>query len=367
MAAIRKGDSVVVAGTKKGVFLFHSRDRRRWQSRGPLFPGQSVMHATLDPRDGRTLWAAVATGHWGSMVQRSTDFGESWSKGKENPHFAEGSDLSVERVWLVEPGLDAEVWAGVEPAGLFRSDDGGETWASVDGLNHREDRTSWMPGNGGLCLHTILPYPGDRKRMVVGISAVGVLGTNDGGASWRVMNGDVRADFLPEKATKEDQLGSCVHKMVRDSRDPALLYQQNHCGVYRRRRGDPAWTAIETGLPATFGFPLAAHPHEGGALYAVPLEGDFNRVAPQGRLAVYRTRNGGERWDRLDRGLPQKEAHLTVLREGMATDGQDPVGVYVGTTTGQVYSSRDEGETWTLLRDLLPPVLSVEVGVVGGA
>lgn len=366
MTAVRAGEAVLAVGTRKGLFLLHSPDRQRWGAEGPFFPGRTVMHAVLDPRDGRTLWAAVTTGHWGSMIQRSTNFGGSWAKGEEDPRFEEGSGLSVERVWHVEPGRDAEVWAGVEPAGLFRSDDDGTTWDSVDGLNYREGRADWQPGAGGLCLHTILPYPGDRRRMVVGISAVGVLGTNDDGDSWRVMNGDVRADFLPEKVTAEDQVGSCVHKMVRDARDPAVLYQQNHCGVYRRRRGDPAWTSIEEGLPSGFGFPMAAHPHDPRTVFALPLAGDFNRVTPEGRPAVYRTEDGGDHWAALREGLPREGAYLTVLREGMGTDPLDPAGVYFGTKTGQLYGSRDAGETWTLLRDHLPPVLSVEAGVAGG-
>jgi hypothetical protein len=366
MTEIKPGETVVLAGTRKGLFIFHSRDRRRWSSKGPFFEGHSIMHAVLDRRDGRTVWVGVTTGHWGATVQRSTDFGESWIRGREGPHFPKDSGLSVDRIWQVRPGLDDELWLGVEPAGLFRSEDGGETWNSVDGLNLRPDREEWQPGFGGLCLHTILPYPGDPKRMVVGISAVGVFGTNDGGDTWRVMNGDVRADFLPQKATSEDEIGSCVHKMVRDSRDPAILYQQNHCGVYRRRRGDPAWTPIEEGLPATFGFPMAAHPHEAATVYVVPLQGDYNRVTPEGSMAVYRTTDGGKTWERLWKGLPQQRAYLTILRDAMRTDENDPAGVYVGTTTGQLYYSRDEGETWETLAELLPPILSVETGIAGG-
>ncbi len=367
MADITEGETVVVVGTRKGLFFFHSKDRKSWRSKGPYFEGRTVKHAILDPRDSKTTWAGVTTGHWGPTVQRTLDFGDRWTRGEDGPHYSKESGMSVDRIWHVEPGLENDLWVGVEPAGLFRSDDEGETWTSVDGLNYRDDRKEWEPGAGGLCLHTILPYPGDSKRMVVGISAVGVLGTNDRGESWRVMNGDVRADYRPEKIMKEDQVGSCVHKMVRDPKNPAILFQQNHCGVYTRKRGDPVWTSIEEGLPSGFGFPMAAHPHDAGTLYVVPLVGDFNRVTPNGSMGVYRTSNGGRSWDRLSKGLPQENAYLTILREAMQTDPNDPVGVYVGTKTGQLYYSRDEGESWSLLTDLLPSVLSVETGIVGGA
>jgi hypothetical protein len=224
-----------------------------------------------------------------------------------------------------------------------------------------------MPGGGGLCLHTILPYPGEPKRMVVGASAVGVLGTNDGGATWRVMNGGIRADYLPQKVTAEAALGSCPHKIVRDAADPAILYMQNHCGVYKRRRGDAQWTEIGKGLPSRFGFPMVAHPSEGGTVYTVPLEADSNRVTPGGALRVYRTTNGGKKWEPLGKGLPQKGAFFTILREGLATDGNDPAGLYVGTTTGQLYASRDEGASWAPIAETLPPIVSVEAGIARGA
>lgn len=365
MIEVKDGEAVVLAGTRKGLFLFHSRDGKQWQAKGPYFEGVPVRSAALDPRDGRTVWAGVTSEHWGATIHRSTDFGDSWARAAEGPRFSKESGLSVDRVWKVQPGVDEEVWAGTEPAGLFRSVDGGDTWASVDGLNYRAERKDWQPGGGGLCLHTILPYPGEPKRMVVGISAVGVLGTNDGGSSWRAMNGDVRADFLPEKVTAEDQLGSCPHKIVRDSGNPDVLYMQNHCGVYRRARGDAGWTAIEAGLPSTFGFPALAHPHDAGTVYVVPLVGDFNRVTPDGAMAVYRTTNGGKTWERRSKGLPQKDAYFTVLREGLATDAGDPAGIYVGTTTGQLYHSRDGGDSWGTIAEYLPQVASVEAGIAG--
>ncbi|HEY4705004.1 MAG TPA: exo-alpha-sialidase [Thermoplasmata archaeon] len=372
MAAIKKGDTVVLVGTRKGLFLFHSRDRRRWQSRGPYFEGQTIRHAILDPRDGKTVYAGATSEHWGSTVARTTNFGGSWDLGKEGPRYSKESGLTVTRIWQIQPGADGDLYAGVEPAGLFRSEDGGATWASVEGLNYRPDREKWDPGAGGLCLHTVLPYPGEPKRMLVGISSSGVFGTSDGGATWREMNGGVRK-YEGGGSFEDGKIGTCPHKIVRDARDPAILYMQNHVGVYRRARGDPQWTVVEDGLPkiekkvpASFGFPIAAHPHDAGTAYAVPLEGDYNRVTPRGAMAVYRTRNGGKRWQRLSRGLPQKDAWFTILRDALRTDDNDPAGVYVGTTTGQLYASRNEGDSWRLLADHLNGIQSVEAGTVGG-
>lgn len=365
MADVKRGETVVSVGTRKGLFLLHSKDRRKWKLRGPFFEGVTVHDAKLDARDGRTVWAGVTSDHWGASVQRSRDWGGKWKRSKTEPRYPKESGLSVDRIWSVEPGIDGETWAGVEPAGLFRSDDGGDTWRSVEGLNAREDRKSWMPGGGGLNLHTILPYPGDAKRMIVGASAVGVLGTSDAGKSWRVMNGDVRADYSPKKRTDEHETGSCAHKIVRDSRDPAVLYMQNHCGVYRRARGDAGWTDISKGLPSRFGFPMVAHPHDRGTVYVAPLAGDFNRVMPDGAMAIWRTKDSGKSWKRLAKGLPQKNAWATVLREGMAVDGEDPAGVYFGTTTGEVWASRDEGASWSLAAERLPPVSSVHAARAG--
>lgn len=372
MADVKKGETVVVVGTRKGLFLFHSRDRKRWRSRGPYFEGGEVRHAVLDPRDGRTVYAGIGSEHWGAVVARSTNFGGKWHVGEEGPRFTKESGISVTRIWQIQPGIDDSLWIGVEPAGLFRSEDRGRTWASVDALNYWPGREKWDPGGGGLCLHTVLPYPKDAKRMLVGISAAGIFATNNGGRSWKMYDAGVRRYGKQEVFDRED-LGTCVHKMVRDAKDPAIVYQQNHVGVYRRARGDPAWSKIEKGLTpskstgAPFGFGLAAHPHDGQTAYAVPLVGDINRVMAGGAMSVYRTENGGKRWDRLSKGLPQRDAWFTVLREGLRTDTNDPAGVYVGTTTGQLYGSRDGGDSWDLIAEYLPQVQSVEAGVFGNA
>lgn len=370
--AVKKGDTVVVVGTRKGLFLFHSRDRKKWSTRGPYFEGDTIRHAILDPEDGKTVFAGVTSEHWGTVVARTKDFGGKWIVPHEGPRFSKESGLTITRIWQLQRAVDGGLHVGVEPAGLFRSADDGETWSSVDALNYWTGREKWDPGGGGLCLHTILPYPGDPKRMLIGISAAGIFATNDGGASWKMYDAGVRQYGKEEVFDRED-LGTCVHKMVRDSQNPAVVYQQNHTGMYRRARGGAAWEVIEKGLPVskstggTFGFPIAAHPHDSGTAYAVPLVGDYNRVTPKGAMTVYRTTNGGDRWAKLTKGLPQSDAWFTVLRDGLRTDSNDPAGVYVGTTTGQLYFSRDDGDSWHLLADHLPQVQSVEVGTVGGS
>ncbi|MHB8586119.1 MAG: WD40/YVTN/BNR-like repeat-containing protein [Thermoplasmatota archaeon] len=355
---MQRGDTVVLAGTRKGLFMLSSKDRAHWTLSGPEFSGTTVHHAAIDARNGTTFYAAITSGHWGGTVGRSKDRGATWTKPAEGPKFPQGSDLAITRIWHVEPGhKPGEVYAGAEPAGLFFSADSGETWTSVDGLNLRKDRSTWQPGGGGLCLHTILPYPGDPKRMIVAISSVGIMGTSDGGATWRIMNNGIRNVFNETKVSSEEE-STCPHKLVRDPKDPAILYMQNHWGQFMRKRGDSTWTDIGQGLPSTFGFPMAAHPRKTGTVYAVPMEGDFNRVTLGGAMAVYR-RDGAKGWTRLSQGLPQKDAYLTILREGLATDDHDPAGVYVGTEQGQIFASRDEGESWQTIAQNLPPIVSV--------
>lgn len=375
MADVKTGDTVVIAGTRKGLFIFHSRDRKRWKARGPYHEGHEIRHAMLDPTDGKIVYAGLTSNHWGTRVLRSASFGGAWKKGAQSPRFSKKSGLSVAAIWQLRTDEDGTLYAGVEPAALFRSTDKGESWKSVEGLNARPERKAWQPGNGGLCMHTVLPYPGDTAKMVVGISSVGILGTKDAGESWKVMNGGIHGVFEPDKLMKDGQIGTCPHKIVRDGADPRILYQQNHAGVYRRVEGDDRWAATETGLPRTrleagrrwtFGFPVVAHPTKKGWAYLVPLESDFNRVAINGALAVWRTKDGGKKWHRLSKGLPQKGSYATVLRDGARADTNDPAGIYFGTTTGQLYLSRTEGDSWSLLADRLPPIHSVEAGVVGG-
>jgi hypothetical protein len=375
MADIKKGDTVVLAGTKKGLFIFHSKDRKSWKTRGPFHEGTPVQHAILDPRDHKSVIAGVSSFVWGTKVVRSKNFGERWTRGKDSPHYSKESGLSVDKIWSLAAGTDGDLYAGVEPAGLFRSSDNGDSWESVEGLNARPERKDWQAGGGGLCLHTILPYPEDPNKMVVAISSVGIMGTKNAGKSWKVLNGGIHGVFEPNKVMKDGEIGSCPHKLARAAGDPRVLYQQNHAGVYRRTEGDDEWKSAEAGLPRrkiekgrrwTFGFPVVAHPHDKGTAFLAPLESDANRVAIDGALNVYRTTNGAKKWERFGTGLPKSGAYLTVLRDGFRSDTNDPAGLYLGTTNGQIFFSRNEGSNWVQLADMLPSVLSIEAGVVGG-
>lgn len=360
MARIKKGNVVVAVGTKKGGFLFHSADRRKWSVEGPFITGASVHNMVLDPRDGRTVYAAapVFSEPWGPAVYRGRA-GEALKVTGSSPKFREGSGLAVERVWHVEPGAASEpdtVYAGVEPAAIFRSTDRGETWEDIESLNYHPTRKEWQPGGGGLCMHSILVNPKNPKHLVVGASAVGAFETRNGGRTWTMENKGVRAEFLPNKYP---EFGQCVHKLAWDGSADGSLFQQNHSGMYHRGAGDGSWTEVSKGLPSDFGFPIAAHPHQKNTAFVVPLEGAMNRVVPKGQMAVWKTTNAGKTWRRSTKGLPGPGAYLGVLREGSAVDSEDPLGVYVGTNTGQLFASRDEGESWKMMADFLPPILSV--------
>jgi len=353
MTTIPKGSTVVLVGTRKGLYVFHSRDRRRWRLAGRFFDGLPVHHAAYAPDEG-TAYAAVNSTHWGATVQRSRGLTK-WIRGKAGPTYPKASGWSVAKVWNVraspaEPGV---LYAGVEPAGLFRSEDDGDSWDLIPALTKHPTRPKWSPGNGGLCLHTILPDPANKKRMIAGISAVGVFATEDGGETWRTMNRGMSADWFPNE---KPEIGYCPHKLARDPEDPTVVYQQHHGGVFRWDDGKDRWVEISRGLPSKFGFALAAGA-EGGHAYVVPLKADTDRTT-LGEMAVYRTRDSGRRWQRLTNGLP-KPAHLTILREGVATDGEDPLGVYVATENGQLFHSRDGGDHWGAIAEHLPLAMSV--------
>jgi photosystem II stability/assembly factor-like uncharacterized protein len=365
---------LLLAGTKKGLFLFSSAGRRRWRASGPFQAGREINHAVYDGRSGR-IFATSNDAWFGCEVVSSPDLGEHWETAKENPKFPESSGLKLERIWHIEPGRAAEggvLYAGVAPAALFRSSDQGQTWSEMASLSAHPTRAKWHPGAGGLCLHSIVLDPAEARRMFVGISAVGVFRSEDGGATWETSedggatwetaNRGTRAEFLPEKLP---EFGQCVHKLLMAGGNGSVLFQQNHCGVYRSSDGGRSWQEITAGLPSDFGFPLAIHPRQAQTIYVLPLQGAEFRCPPERKLRVFRSRDGGQSWSALDHGLPSGDFFGGVLREGMAVDALEPAGIYFGTNNGKIFASDDEGEGWRLLADNLPPVYSVTTATIG--
>ncbi|MEO7118239.1 MAG: exo-alpha-sialidase [Candidatus Limnocylindrales bacterium] len=351
----------ILLGTKKGAFILESdATRREWTVRGPFGETWSMQHLIRSKSDG-ALYAGGGSAWYGASVWRSDDDGTTWTQSSEGLTYGDDGPKLI-KVWNITPS-NGTLYAGVEPAGLFRSQDSGRTWSHVSGLRDHPTTPEWQPGNGGLCLHSIVPHPTDSQRMWVGISAVGAFETIDGGATWETRNKGVRADFNPDP---NPVFGQCVHKMHVHPDHPEVLYQQNHCGVYRSDDGGRAWTEITPGLPSQFGFPLALHPHDPSTIYVIPLNGDDKgRHMLDGKAAVWRSRDRGDSWTRLSNGLPQDHAYLGVLREAMAMDALETPGIYFGTSTGQVFGSSDEGENWTLIADFLPSISSVETALVG--
>ena len=354
----------ILLGTRKGAFVLDGdAGRRTWRLRGPFCELWPINHVVADPARG-TLHAGGGNGWFGAGVWTSSDLGASWTCSSSGLGYGEG-EPPVKSVWSLAPSADA-LYAGVEPAGLFRSDDGGSSWRHVAGLRDHPSRAQWQPGGGGLILHSIVTDPDDPQRLWVGISTAGVFHTADGGANFEPRNRGTRADFLGE-GQEYPEIGQCVHCLVRAPGMPERLYQQNHCGMYRSDDGGRAWHSIEAGLPSSFGFPAAVHPRDPDTLYLVPLNGDVGRYVPDGRPAVWRTRDGGAAWQALRAGLPQQDAFLCILRQALATDRLEPAGVYFGTNTGALFASADEGEHWPCIAQHLPPILSVETLVLPAA
>jgi hypothetical protein len=361
------GDVLVAVGTMKGVWLFRADpDRRAWQSSGPHFPGQAVYAVRFDGRGGRRrLLAGTEDSHWGAVVRWSDDLGRTWSDPAEgNVRFPEGGGAALARVWQLQPAGDDRpdtVFAGVEPAALFRSDDCGETFQLVTGLWDHPHRPRWEPGGGGLCLHTVVVDPAAPERMWVAISTGGVYRSDDGGHSWQARNHGVRAVFLPDQ---DPEFGQCVHKIAPAAGGPERLYLQNHWGLYRSDDAAESWVDVANGVPSDFGFPVVAHPADPDTAWIIPRQSDEFRCTPDAKARVYRTRDAGASWEPLGDGLPQQDAFLTVLRDGFGGDGLAPAGLYFGTRTGQLFASADEGEHWRLLAEWLPPVVCVKAAVV---
>jgi photosystem II stability/assembly factor-like uncharacterized protein len=348
---------LVLAGTKKGLFLLRGDDdRQRFEVDDPLLSGWDVNHATIDPRDG-TLYACANNPAYGATVHRSPDLGQSWERAAiELP---EGAP-ELERTWHVEPGLPEspdEVWLGAAPALLFRSRDGGRSFRVVDGVLNHPTRGRWLPGAGGMCCHSIQVDRAQPGRMWIAISAAGAFRSEDGGETWTPANQGVAADFLPERYP---EVGHCVHKLLAHPARPGRLWQQNHCGTYRSDDAGETWERLDgNGLPSDFGFGLALDPTDADAAFVVPIESAENRVTPNGRLGVYRTRDAGATWEEASGGLPEP-GWVMVLREGMASDTLDPFGVYVGTQSGAVFARAGTSD-WVEAASAVPPVVSVEV------
>ncbi len=362
-----KQDVMVMVGTMKGAFVFRSdRERRKWSVEGPHFRGEAVYAFAHDGRgsDPLTL-AAINNGFFGPAMAFSTDAGRTWSEpDRQSVKFPEDSGRALKQIWQIVPGKEGKddvLYCGVEPAALFVSRDRGVSWSPNDGLLNHDHQPKWMPGGGGLCLHTIVQDPLNPKRMLIAISSGGAYRTDDGGKSWTARNVGVRAEFMPDK---HPEFGQCVHKVVNHPSKPERLFLQNHWGLYRSDDWGDSWHDIANGVPSDFGFAMHMHPHDPDTVYIVPLESDQFRCTPEAKLRVYRTTDAGKSWEPLTDGLPQAGAYETVLRDAMCGDSIDPAGIYFGTRSGKVFGSSDSGDSWTEMADGLPPVVCVKVAVL---
>lgn len=351
-------------GTKRGLFLLTSPDRASWEVQGPFLKGHRIFYAALDQRSGQRLFAADNGDFFGTFLRFSDDFGETWREPHRGIQFPEGSGEKLNNIWMIEPGRASEpetLYVGVDPASLWVSTDGGLNWELNAGLATHPTRERWQPGAGGLCLHSIVPDASNPSRMWVGISAVGCLRTDDAGRTWSFANKNTRASFLPDPYP---EFGQCIHRLVQHSTKPDVLYQQNHCGIYKTTNAGEDWTDIQHDLPSEFGFPIALDVHHPDTVYVVVEDPEGrNNVGKQ--FTVYRTNDGGEQWVPLVGGLPAGNGVLLgVLRHGLSTDAKDPCGVYVGTNTGQLFASQDRGDSWHLIADFLPPIYSVTTAIL---
>jgi len=365
---VKAGDNLLLVGTIKGGFVLRSDGAREtWEMAGPYFPGRSVYSLAYDGRNGRRrLWAAVNSPFWGSFLSSTNDFGRTWSDPETyNIKFPEGSDVSLKQVWQIEmdPHESDTLYCGVEPAALFKSTDAGDTWSLERGLFDHPHRTEWMPGGGGLCLHTILPDPKNDQRMFVAISTGGVYCTDDGGKNWQPRNKGIRAKFMPPE-NQFPEWGQCVHKVVSHPSNPNRMFLQHHWGVYRSDDAGDSWNDIGKGLPSDFGFAMEIDPHDGNTVYVIPIESDEFRCTPEGKLRVYRSKNGGESWEALTDGLPQQDALETILRDNMKADRNSPTGIYFGTRNGRLYGSKNGGDSWNMIREGLPAITCVKTAKI---
>ncbi|MFY9852378.1 MAG: sialidase family protein [Terracidiphilus sp.] len=362
----------VLVGTRKGAFILTSDGKRKdWQVSGPLFTGWEVYHLKGSPADPNRLYASQCSGWFGQQIQRSEDGGANWAPvgnkftydgvpGTHQWYDGTAHPWEFKRVWHLEPSLgDPDlVYAGVEDAALFKSSDGGATWLELAGLRGHDTGPHWQPGAGGMCLHTIILDPSDAGRMYIAISAAGAFRTDDGGKNWKPINKGLVSNFMPNPTA---EVGHCIHHVAMHRERPGVLFMQKHWDVMRSDNAGESWQEVSGNLPTDFGFVIDVHAHEPETLYVVPIKSDSEHFPLEGKLRVYRSRTGGNEWEALTKGLPQKDCYVNVLRDAMAVDALDACGVYFGTTGGQVYASADAGDNWTpIVRDL-PAVLSVEV------
>jgi photosystem II stability/assembly factor-like uncharacterized protein len=387
----------VLVGTRKGAFVLTSDGKRdKWEVSGPHFAGWELYHLKGSPADPNRIYASQTSGWFGQIIQRSDDGGKTWHqpgtpkgeattapdgspKGESNK-FAYDKDAApltthqwydgtqhpweFKRVWHLEPSLtDPDtVYAGVEDAAIFRSTDGGQNWKELPGLRGHGTGPKWQPGAGGMCLHTLILDPSNAKRMYIAISAAGAFRTDDGGATWNPINRGLRSQYIPDQ---DAEVGHCVHHIAMNPKRPDVLFMQKHWDVMRSDDAGDNWKEVSGNLPTDFGFVIDIHAHEPETIYVVPITSDSLHYPPDGKLRVFRSRSGGNEWEPLTKGLPQKDCYVNVLRDAMAVDSLDKCGIYFGTTGGQVYASADAGDSWNpIVRDL-PTVLSVEVQTLG--
>ena len=367
MSAVR-----VLVGTRKGAFVLSSDGKRKvWTIDGPHFGGWEIYHVKGSAADPNRLYATQTSGWFGQVIQRSSDGGKTWETGG-NQFAYDGSvgthqwydgtprPWEFKRVWHLEPSATDPntVYAGVEDAALFRTTDAGATWHELAGLRNHGSGPAWQPGAGGMCLHTILVDPRNARRIFVAISAAGVFRSDDGGATWGAINRGLKSEQIPDP---DAEVGHCVHRIAMHRTRPDVLFMQKHWDVMRSDDGGETWREVSGNLPSDFGFPIDVHAHEPETIYVVPIKSDSEHYPPDGKLRVYRSRSGGNEWEALTNGLPQRDCYVNVLRDAMSVDSLDSCGIYFGTTGGQVYASSDSGDTWNAIARDLPAVLSVEV------
>jgi hypothetical protein len=362
----------VLVGTRKGAFVLTADGKREhWEVSGPHFAGWEIYHVAGSPANPDRLYASQSTAWFGQLIQRSDDGGKNWEpvgkeflyQGTPGTHlWYDGTPRPWEftRVWHLEPapGDPDTVYAGVEDAALFRSGDGGQNWQELPGLRTHPSAPSWQPGAGGMCLHTIVLHPADPARIFVAISAAGAFRSDDAGQSWRPINRGLKSQGIPDP---DAEVGHCVHRLAMHPSRPDVLFMQKHWDVMRTDDAGETWREISGDLPTDFGFAIDVHAHEPDTVYVVPIKSDSQHFPLDGQLRVYRSRTGGDEWEPLTKGLPDRNCYVNVLRDAMAVDSLEDCGIYFGTTGGQVYASPDAGESWApIVRDL-PAVLSVEV------